>query len=198
MTSTSPDAELLARLRAGEEAAFEELVRANTARLLGVCRRLVRCEEDARDAVQEAFMSAFQGLPRFEGQSKLSTWLHRIAVNACLMKLRTRRRRPEVAIESLLPAYRPDGRRCDAGIAWDQDLVSALDGAAAGRILRACIDRLPESYRTVLILRDVEELDTRETAEALGIRVETVKIRLHRARQALRTLLEPHVTRLVA
>src|SRR5690242_13935266 len=99
------DALLLARLRAGEAAAYDEFVRAHSPRMLAVTRRILNSEEDAKDAVQDAFVSAFRGLPNFEGGSLLSTWLHRIAVNAALMKLRTRKRKPERSIETLLPQY---------------------------------------------------------------------------------------------
>lgn len=198
MSPSEPEAELLARLRAGDEAAFEELVRANTARLLAVCTRILRSEEDARDAVQEAFLSAFQGLAAFEGNARLSTWLHRIAINASLMKLRARRRRPEVPIDDLLPCFRSDGARVHDAADWDAEAIGRLDTGATRRLVRACIDRLPELYRTVLVLRDLEELDTRETAAALGVTADTVKMRLHRGRQALRALLAAHAARLAA
>src|SRR5687767_6358890 len=103
------DAALLARLRAGEAAAFEEVVRAESGKLLAVTRRILPVEEDARDAVQDAFLFAFRSLDRFQGQAKLSTWLHRIAVNAALMKLRTRRRKREESLEPLLPTFKDDG-----------------------------------------------------------------------------------------
>jgi RNA polymerase sigma-70 factor (ECF subfamily) len=103
------DLKLLERLRSGEEAAYEELVRRYGGRLLAVARRFLPVEEDARDAVQDAFLSAFRGLRSFEGHAQLSTWLHRIVVNASLMKLRTRRRKPEQSIEELLPGFLEDG-----------------------------------------------------------------------------------------
>src|SRR5712691_5940094 len=98
------DARLLARLRRGEAEAFEALVRSHMPRLLAVARRLLRNEEDAKDAVQEAFISAFRSLHSFEGNCLLSTWLHRVAVNAALMKLRSRRRQPEERSEAPLPS----------------------------------------------------------------------------------------------
>ncbi|MBX7185367.1 MAG: sigma-70 family RNA polymerase sigma factor, partial [Vicinamibacteria bacterium] len=107
--SPSQDAELLKALREGREEAFETLVRLHTGRMLSVCRRILRNDEEARDAVQEAFVSAFRGLATFEGTSLLGTWLHRIAVNASLMRLRSRKRRPEESIEELLPAFKDDG-----------------------------------------------------------------------------------------
>jgi len=183
---------LLARLRAGDEAAYEELVRAHSGRLLSVTRRILTSEDDARDAVQDAFLSAFRCLDRFEGGARLSTWLHRIAVNAALMKLRTRRRKPETSIETLLPAFKEDGHHVEQFSAWCQPVDKALERAELRAAVRACIAQLPDNYRTVLVLRDIEELDTEETAARLGMTPNAVKIRLHRARQALRTLVAPH------
>ena len=105
----SDDLRLRERLLAGEEGAYEELVRRYGGRMLAVARRFLPVEEDARDAVQDAFLSAFRSIDRFEGHAQLSTWLHRIVVNASLMKLRTRRRHPEQSIEELLPGYLEDG-----------------------------------------------------------------------------------------
>lgn len=182
---------LVARLRRREEGAFELLVRENGARLLAVCRRFLRSEEDARDALQDAFVSAFRSLDRFEGGSRLSTWLHRICVNACLMKLRSRRRRPEEAIEDLLPKFLEDGHAAVPSAPWEDSVEALLERAETRALVRSAIDRLPESYRTVLLLRDIEELDTEETARVLEVSSNAVKIRLHRARQALRELLDP-------
>jgi RNA polymerase sigma-70 factor (ECF subfamily) len=186
------DAALLARLRAGEPSAYEELVRNNSGRMLAVTRRILNSEDDAKDAVQDAFVSAYRGINTFEGGSLLSTWLHRIAVNAALMKLRTRRRKPERSIEELLPAYLEDGHHAEDFQDWNQPADRAMMRAEMRAVVRQCIGELPENYRTVLILRDIEELDTNEAAERLGLTPNAVKIRLHRARQALRTLLDPH------
>ena len=126
----------------------------------------------------------------------LSTWLHRIAVNAALMKLRSRRRHPEDSIEDLLPKYTEDGHREDGHQGnltkpWKEP-EGLLQRQETRSLVRECIDRLPKTYRTVLLLRDIEELDTEEAAQLIGISPNAVKIRLHRARQALRTLLDPH------
>jgi RNA polymerase sigma-70 factor (ECF subfamily) len=178
------------RLRRGDEAAFEELVRSRGGALLAVARRFLRNEEDARDAVQEAFVQAFRGIRSFEEQAKLSTWLRRILVNACLMRLRTRRRKPEEPLdEDLLPAFRADGHRIGVTPAWE-DAEERIEREETRRRVRAAIDRLPETARTVLLLRDIEERSTEEAAGLLGITENAVKIRLHRARQALRTLLD--------
>lgn len=186
------EAEILVGLRAGDGAAFEKLVRMHSGRLLAVARRFLHSEEDARDAVQDAFLSAFRALDGFEEGSRISTWLHRIVVNAALMKLRTRRRKPEESIDELLPKFHEDGHRVDPGPEWKEPAEVALHKQETRTLVRACIDRLPETYRAVLLLRDIEEFDTEEAAQILQISPNAVKIRLHRARQALRTLLDPH------
>lgn len=187
-------AALLARLRAGDADAFEKLVRDFGGRMLAVTRRFLVNEEDSQDAVQEAFLSAFRALDRFEGNSQLGTWLHRIAVNAALMKLRTRKSRPqEQSAEELLPQFKDDGHQASPASGWVGDGLSALEKKETRQLVRQSIDRLPENYRTVLLLRDIEEKDTEETAELLGMTPNAVKTRLHRARQALRTLLDPHL-----
>jgi len=183
---------LLEELRAGDAAAFEELVRREGPRLLAVARRLLRNEEDARDAVQDAFLSAFRALGGFDGGSRLGTWLHRIAINASLMKLRRRRRKPERSIEEFLPTYLDDGHHVDRPRPWAESGEAAAIRAETRRLVRASIDELPTDHRNVLILRDIEGLDTAETARLLGISTGATKVRLHRARQALRTLLDPH------
>lgn len=186
------EAELLARLREGDGKAYEQLVRTYGGRLFTVARRFLPSEDDARDALQEAFLSAFRAIGNFQEGARVSTWLHRIVINAALMKLRSRRRRPEESIDDLLPTFLEDGHRENPGPAWRETSEMVLQRQETRLLVRACIDRLPESYRTVLVLRDIEELDTEETAHVLAMSPNAVKIRLHRARQALRTLLDPH------
>lgn len=186
------ETELVARLQAGDETAFEALVRAHGGRMLSVARRMLGSEEEARDAVQDALLSAFRSLARFERKASLATWLHRIVVNAALMKLRNRRRKPEAAVEDLLPKFLEDGHRVVPSNEWSPSAETALERSEVRTLVRSQIDRLPEAYRSVLLLRDIEELDTQETADLLGLTPNAVKIRLHRARQALRTLLDPH------
>jgi RNA polymerase sigma-70 factor (ECF subfamily) len=193
LTRTAEEAEeaLLAGLRAGDAAAFEQLVRRYSPRLLVTARRILGNEEDARDALQDAFLSAFRALDTFAGQSRLSTWLHRIAVNAALMRLRSRKRKPERPITELLPRFAEDGHQAEPAAPW-VGVDRALERQETRALVRRHIDELPDSYRTVLLLRDIEGLDTEETARQLGVNEGVVKTRLHRARQALRTLLDPH------
>ena len=187
------DPAFVAALRARDGDAFERLVRAQTARLLRVARRFLPLEEEARDAVQDAFLSAYKSIGRFEAGSSLSTWLHRIVVNASLMKLRSKRRKPEESIDHLLPRFQEDGHQLPAAEAWPVSAEEMVQRTQTSELVRSLIDQLPESYRVVLIMRDIEEMSTEETAQTLGVTPNAVKVRLHRARQALRTLLEPHV-----
>jgi RNA polymerase sigma-70 factor, ECF subfamily len=184
------ESRLVERLRGGDPEAYETVVREYGSRMLSAARRLVGNEEDARDAVQEAFLAAFKSMHSFAGAARLSTWLHRIVVNASLMKLRSRRRRREDSIEDMLPRFRDDGRWTDAPVRWVMPSDGVLERRELRAIVRGAIERLPVSYRTVLVLRDIEELDTDETATTLGTTRNAVKIRLHRARQALKTMLD--------
>jgi RNA polymerase sigma-70 factor (ECF subfamily) len=185
--------ELVAGLRAGNGEAYAQLVRTFGPRLLAVIGRFLPDQEDGQDALQDAFLSAFKGMDRFQGDSSLGTWLHRIAVNAALMKLRSRKRRAEQPIDDLLPHFTQDGHRQQVGRTW----AFTHDTTAADRelreLVRNCIDRLPESYRTILLLRDIEQRSTEETAALMELSVANVKTRLHRARQALRELLDPYL-----
>ncbi len=191
----SDETSLLTRLRAGDDYAYEELVRSYSPRLLAVARRIVGNDDEARDVIQDVFLAAFRSLDRFQGDAKLSTWLHRIVVNMALMKLRRRRRKPEESIEPLLPAFLGDGHHAEKFAAWTESADETLSRAETRALVRRRIDELPESFRTVLMLRDIEGLDTEETARSLETTPNAVKIRLHRARQALRTLLAPHFRR---
>jgi RNA polymerase sigma-70 factor (ECF subfamily) len=188
------EAELVARLKEHDGQAFEQVVRQQGPRMLGLARRLVRDDDSARDVVQDAFLSAYRAIDGFTGDARLSTWLHRIVVNTALMKLRSRRRRPEEPIDALLPAFRDDGHHAVEFGAWP-DPERALARREVREAVRRAVDRLPESYRSVLVLRDLEEMSTADAARALGLTENAVKIRLHRARQALRTLLDERLRR---
>jgi RNA polymerase sigma-70 factor (ECF subfamily) len=160
--------------------------------LLAVARRVLRTDDEADDAVQDALLSAVRSSERFEERAQMGTWLHRIVLNAALMRLRARRRRPEVAMTDMLPRFLDDGRHAAPVHGWHVPLEHTIERAETRARVRAAIARLPERYRDVIVLRDIRELDTEETAAVLGISAATVKTRLHRARQALRTLLAPY------
>jgi RNA polymerase sigma-70 factor (ECF subfamily) len=186
-------ASFVALLRDKDPAACESLVRQFGGKMLAIAHRYLRRNEDCADAVQEAFLSAFQAIGTFAGQSKLDTWLHRILVNVCLMKLRSRSRRQTCSIEDLLPAFDESGHHAQSIGGWRHGPDERLLRDETRALVRRCIDLLPDDYRTVLMLRDIEQLSTEETAKMLGDAPNTIKTRLHRARQALRTLLDPHL-----
>lgn len=190
----STDLALTEALRNAEENAAEELVRRFGAQSLATARRFLCSDADAEDAVQQGFLSAIQGIESFKGNSALGTWLHRIIVNVCLMKLRDRRRRSEVSIDALLPTFDASGHHAQAVRRWKETPQEQLVRDETRIFVRRSIDSLPDDYRTVLLLRDIEQLSTQETAEILDATPGTIKTRLHRARQALRTLLEPYFT----
>lgn len=177
---------LVARLRVGEDDAYRELLRIHGGRLLGLARRLMRNEEDARECLQEAFLSAFRAIDGFEGHSKLGTWLHRIVVNACLMRMRSQTRKPEELVDPQQPRFDEYGFRVGPTELPPDGVDRLFERAEVRDGVRRAIDRLPETHRTVLILRDIEQLSTAEVAESIGITPGAVKVRLHRARLALR------------
>lgn len=185
------EAELIAKLRQGDARAYECLVRQYGPMLLAVARRIMRHEEDSADVVQDALLSAFRNLHTFQETARISTWLHRIVVNAALMKLRASGRRPSTSLDELLPQFDATGHHASGVARWTDNPLSQLSDAETRQQVRDSIDRLPEDYRIVILLRDIEQLDTEQTAQVLGISLPLVKTRLHRARQALRALLDP-------
>ncbi len=188
------EAALVERLRARDPDAYVELLKRLGGRMLAVARRMLNNEEDARDAVQEAMLACCKHIDTFDGRSQVGTWLHRIVVNACLMKRRSRSRRPERRIEDLLPTFIEDGHQTRSSESWDREGIGQSGSNEEIRALvRERIDELPEGYREVLLLRDIAGLSTEAAAEVLGMKENAVKTRLHRARQALRALLDPHL-----
>lgn len=182
---------LLERLKAGDQEAFCEWVNAETPRLYYTGLRLLGNKEAAKDCVQEAFEKAFVALDKFEGRSTLRTWLYKIFLNQCFMRLRKRKRRLEVPLDKLLPVFDADDCRIEP--IWDlpESVEEIVIKKENRQRIREAIEKLPENARNVLILRDIEELSTKEAAEILQISEGAVKVRLHRARAALKKLLEP-------
>ncbi len=171
--------------------AAEQLVRDNIAWMLALAERMLRDRSLAEDAVQEAFISALRGLSRFEGRSSIKTWLHRITVNASLTKLRQLKRLAEKPIDEHLPEFDRQECRIEAPWSYLATAQEVLENAELRARVNAGIDELPDSYRIVLQLRDIEGYATREVAALLEISEANVKVRLHRARAALKKLLEP-------
>jgi RNA polymerase sigma-70 factor (ECF subfamily) len=183
------DEVLVEQFRAGDRRAFEELVRRHRSRIYHLALRMTKSEQEALEIVQETFLSVYRKLPDFRGESAVGSWIHRIAANFALMRLRHQRVVDEVEepLETEEGKFRPDGH-------WDEGPTGfwgrraddiALDAELRGQINHA-VDALPDSYRSVFLLRDIEGLSYDEIALALRTTVPAIKSRLHRARLSLR------------
>lgn len=180
---------LIAASKEGDSAALDALVRGHQDRVYGFAMRMCRNVEDAKDILQETFLGMVRSLREFREESKFSTWLYRIAANACLKKRRRGVHEPtpeqELSLDELMPRPDAEGRRPEVAD-WSDDAERALlRGELSGR-MEAAIDKLPKEYKIVLVLRDVEGLSAEETAQAVGLSVAAVKSRLHRARLFVR------------
>jgi RNA polymerase sigma-70 factor (ECF subfamily) len=180
----APEMELVDRARVGDTAAFGELVKRYERRIYRMARQITQNDEDAEDILQETFLKAFEHLGGFQGQSKFYTWITRIAVNESLMKLRKRKSDRTVSIdENIETEEEPIVREIAV---WDGTPEMQYSQEELRRILDQAIEGLKPIFRTVFVLRDVEDLSTEETAEALGLSIAAVKSRLLRARLQLR------------
>src|SRR5262245_54282919 len=182
---------LVRQLRSGEKPVTERFVRDHAAWMLALAQRYLRDASLAEDCVQEAFLQAFRNIDAFEGRSALKSWLHRIVVNAALMKLRARRSTMENPVGDIVP--HADHARCRMQASWGQMATphEILERKEACSLVVAKLMELPDSYRIVLLLRDIEGMSTEETARALGATEGAVKVRLHRARAAFKMLVAP-------
>ena len=196
-TPSADEAEAIATLRAKEPEAMDRLVRDQYHRIYGTILRLVYDPDEAQSLVQETFLQAFRSLDTFRGHSKVSTWIYGIAMNVTRDHLRkkTRHRRvlSERHIDWLQPHFTWQGTHTERYTTWDPERM--MEKRERVRLVREAIDQLPERYRVVLTMRDLDELSTTEVAEALSMSEGSVRVRLHRARNALRKLLAPHFAR---
>jgi RNA polymerase sigma-70 factor, ECF subfamily len=186
-TERYDDAELIRRTLAREEAAARAIMTANNRRLFRLARGILRDDAEAEDVVQETYVRAFSHLAQFRGDSRLSTWLARIAINEALGRLR--RDRPAVEL-SLLPQGGANAEIIPFPLATTDDPEKSMAQREIREVVERAIDELPDVFRLVFIARVIEGLNLEETADLLGIRPETVKTRLHRARAMLRDNVE--------
>jgi RNA polymerase sigma-70 factor, ECF subfamily len=175
---------LVEKAKAGDQQAFTDLVSRYQRKIYRLAKNITRNDEDAEDVLQEAFLKAYEHLDGFEGNSKFYTWLVRIAVNEALMKLRKRRGDREVSLDEPVGLGEEEVKREIA--VWEDNPEQRYSREEMQQILNEAVDGLKEDFRTVFVLRDIEELSTEETAEALKISIPAVKSRLLRARLALR------------
>jgi len=183
--------------RSGDPGAQEALVRRYQDRVYGFAMRMCRNVEDAKDILQETFLGMIRALPDFRGESRFTTWLYRIASNACLKKHRRGVFDPEpeqiLSLDALMPRPDAEGRKPEIPD-WSEDAERALLRGELARQMEAAIHALPPEYRIVLLLRDVEGFSAEETAEMLRLSVPAVKSRLHRARVIVRQQLGQYLT----
>ena len=179
-----PDVALVARAKGGDSSAFEQLVRQYDRQIFRVAQHITQNREDAEDIAQDVFFKAYQKLDQFQGNSKFSTWLVRIAVNESLMRLRKRKTSKTVSMDE--DVHTEEGSIPRDFAEWRPNPEQLYGQSELSDILRKTIQGLPPGFRTVFTLRDVENLSTEETAEALGLSVPAVKSRLLRARLQLR------------
>ena len=174
--------------RSGHREAFRHLMQRCNQRLFRTARAVLNDDAEAEDALQEAYLHAFNGLQGFRGEAAVTTWLTRIVLNECYRRLR--KRHPTVELEQAEAAH-GDARILQFPTRFGmEDPASSVTRAQVRALIESAIAALPEPFRVVFMLRDVEECSVEETAEALGIRAETVKTRLHRARRQLRVALQ--------
>ncbi len=183
-TGVFDESQLLGKARQGDVAAFNELVNRYSRKIYRLAKHITQNNEDAEDVLQESFLKAYEHLADFHGQSKFYTWIVRIAVNESLMKLRKRKSDRTVPLDE--PVDTGEDTVVREIAVWDEDPEKTYSQEELGKILDDAVQSLRPSFRTVFILRDIEELSTEETAEALGISVPAVKSRLLRARLQLR------------
>jgi RNA polymerase sigma-70 factor (ECF subfamily) len=187
------DLPLVRAAKAGDIGAFEELVRRHDRSLMRIAQSIMRTREEAEDTTQEAFFKAFTKLEQFSEQAKFFTWLTRIAVNVALTKLRKQRAAKEQSLDTF---YCTDDDTSPLDVVdWIANPEERYDALETRKILSDSLEALQPNLRIVFVLRDIEELSVRETAEALGITLEAVRTRLLRARLRLRETLTPHFRR---
>jgi RNA polymerase sigma-70 factor (ECF subfamily) len=178
------ESELVAKAREGDTSAFNRLVTQYERKIFRLAKHITQNDEDAEDVLQESFLKAYEHLKNFHGQSKFYTWLVRIAVNESLMKLRKRKSDKTVPLDEPLDTGEDMVAREIA--VWEENPEQKYSREELGSILDEAVDSLRPAFRTVFVLRDIEELSTEETAETLGISIPAVKSRLLRARLQLR------------
>ena len=179
-TSEMSDEEVVGRVRCGETALFEVLMRRHNQRLYRAARSILGDDSEAEDVMQDAYVRSFQHLDQFDGRARFSTWLTRIAVNEALARLRKRQRL--TGLEAWAGSSEGGGSPESGAPSPEQELLTH----AMRLVLEASADRLPEAYRSVFVMRDVEGMNTAETAEFLGLSEDGVRVRLHRARALMR------------
>jgi len=189
--SEETDSRLVERFRSGDKNAFEDLLKRYEQSIYNFGLKMCRQSEDAEDLLQETFLNALRYLDRFRGEAAFKNWLFKIATSVCIKKRRKKKHQPEreLSWEELLPDDHPQP---DDRPMWLSTPIEQLLNRELRDVLSNAIGELPPKYKMVLLLRDIEQFSTKETAEMLSIRPSTVKVRLHRARLFVRNRIKEH------
>ena len=183
------DVELIKNFKAGDERSFVELIERYTQKVHNLAMRITRNEEDAEEVLQDTFVTVYKKVDKFEGKSAFSSWLYRITVNAAFMKLRKRRQTPAISLEDVNPSVKENW----VGTSSECSDVNYLSSRHELRAeLEDAVAKLPDEYRTIFVLRDVDGLSNQEVGEILNLSVPAVKSRLHRSRLMLRKKLHKY------
>ena len=184
--AASDEVQLVERARAGDLEAFEELLGCHQGRVMRVVLSILKEPMDTEEVAQDVFLTVFEKIDHFRGDSSFSTWLHRVAVNAALMRRRKSKADRSVPLDDVMPSFDERGHLAVDIADWSQQAGDPVVAREAGEVIEAAVEKLDEMYRTVFALRDVQGFSTEETAEILELSVPAVKSRLHRARLFLR------------
>ncbi|NBW41705.1 sigma-70 family RNA polymerase sigma factor [bacterium] len=180
----SEDLLLIQKIRKGNKIAFEQLVEKYETKVFHLAMRFTKNEEDAEEVLQDVFMTLHRKIELFQGKSAFSSWLYRIVVNAAFMKLRKRRQKPTVLLEDLAPMTRQ--KVLDGEFSQENHIEKFTQNEELKGVLLSAVNRLPEQYRSVFVMRDVNGFSNQETSEVLGLSIPAIKSRLHRSRIMLR------------
>jgi RNA polymerase sigma-70 factor, ECF subfamily len=187
------DAALLSKLRLGAPAAVECLFDRYHGKVYGLAMSILKNNSDAEEAAQDVFLTVVRKADRFQGNSALYSWIYRICVNTCLMRLRKGRRTETVPIEEFLPVFTKEGAHARTVDDWSREVERRFLEKELGQVIKQFTDELPEKYRVVFALCDVQGFSYEETAQVLGLTIAAVKSRLHRARLYLRERLSRYL-----
>lgn len=186
------DEELVRRAQAHDQAAFEALVRRHHEHVYRLALTMTKNPRDAEEIEQETFLNVFRKLGSFRGDSKFSSWLYRVTANFALMRLRKQRRQPSVLLDDLLPHFYESGEFERAQSDWSHQADKLLENKELGAQIHGALEKLPEKYRIILVMRDVEGLSNDEIAHTLGMSIPAVKSILHRSRLFVREQLNQY------
>ena len=186
-----PEEELITQLCNGEESSYIFLMRKYGRRLYAIAKRYTNSDEDTKDCVQQTYIKVFSNINKFEKRSSLWTWMRRIIINISIKTVQSKHRGQEIPISDLLPDIDSDDIRTETNWQFKESVDVIISRKESAEMVRNAIYSLPQDYRMVLLLRDIEGYTTEEVADILEISISASKTRLHRARSALKKLLEP-------